>query len=286
MPPNIATANDRCHTDNEPFTCHPSMPKIEDPEVAIVRDTLLSKPNFLTVIGLALRKSFDEVIDGARTGRYMIEELEKTEKTYIGTKVEIVLRDELELERGQILDNLISGIEVDTKFSLSGGWMIPREAVDKICLLVTGNDNSGKYSVGIIRASLGNLTKKGNQDGKRSVSADGKKSIVWLVQNEPMPRNFLLDLDPEVRIAILSKNSGMKRINALFKHVTGKIIPRHAIEQVARQKDPMRRARQMKPKLIDEGYLVLCATYKTDRVKMRDSGFDNFDNDAWLSIKL
>ena len=83
----------------------------------------LSTKDLKNIVGKGLRQSFDEVIDGPRTGRYCIEQLEKTEKTYIGTKVEIVLRNELELPRGDVLDNRIRGHEVDTKFSLSAHWM-------------------------------------------------------------------------------------------------------------------------------------------------------------------
>ncbi|WP_205982647.1 NaeI family type II restriction endonuclease, partial [Pseudomonas viridiflava] len=86
-----------------------------------------------------------------RTGRFQIEQLEKTEKTYIGTKVEIVLRAELELERGRVLDNLICGHEVDTKCSIRAEWMIPREAVGQICLLVAGDDNLGTFVTGLLR---------------------------------------------------------------------------------------------------------------------------------------
>ena len=243
-------------------------------------------PDLSEVIGQGLRQSFDEVIDGPRTGRYRIEQLEKTEKTYIGTKVEIVLRNQLELPRGVLLDNLISGHEVDTKFSISGGWMIPREAVGQICLLVAGNDNTARFSVGLLRTSPEMLTNGANQDGKKSVSAEGKKHIRWLVEEAPMPRNFLLGLDSTIRESIMSQRSGVQRIKELFLNVTGQLIPRTAIEQVAQQKDPMRRARQMKLRLIAEGVLVLCATYEADREQFARHGFTNFRNDDWVSIRI
>ncbi|MGH9414869.1 MAG: NaeI family type II restriction endonuclease, partial [Terriglobales bacterium] len=121
-----------------------------DPPLAEVIKAL-ERPGLLDVVGRAVRKSFEEVIDGPRTGRYCIEQLEKTEKTYIGTKVEIVLRAELKLERGEKLDNLIAGHEVDTKFSIKTNWMIPREAVGQLCLLVTGSDNTSQCAAGLLR---------------------------------------------------------------------------------------------------------------------------------------
>lgn len=263
-------------------------PTVTRPDTALeeVRAFFSGNGELTQIIGKGLRQSFDEVIDGPRTGRYRIEQLEKTEKTYIGTKVEIVLRNELDLQRGALLDNLICGHEVDTKFSLSGGWMIPREAVGEICLLVEGNDNSATFSVGLLRTVPDVLTNGANQDGKKSVSAAGKSRITWLVQGAAIPRNFLLFLTDTVRERIMSQSSGMQRVRELFKSVTGEIIPRTAIEQVAQQKDPMRRARQMKERLAAEGFQVLCATYETDRAEFRRHGFTALTGDEWLSIRV
>lgn len=259
---------------------------VNDPGLSQVYGFLASKPDLIGIIGRGIRKAFDEVIDGPRTGRFRIEQLEKTEKTYIGTKVEIVLRAELELERGLILDNLICGHEVDTKFSISGSWMIPREAVGQICLLVAGNDNTGRFITGLLRMTDDVLTQGANQDGKRTVSAVGRRHIVWLADDSPMPRNFLLHLPHDVRDYIMRQPSGMQRVQALFQTVTGQIIPRTAIEQVAQQKDPMRRARQMKERLARENYHVLCATYEADRVHFHRYGFYQFGTDDWLSIRV
>lgn len=270
------------------------MPPMEQSEITFTSSTsaieqvyafLLSKPALVETIGKALRQSFDEVIDGPRTGRYKIEQLEKTEKTYIGTKVEIVLRKELELERGEILDNFICGHEVDTKFSISGNWMIPREAFGHICLLVSANDNNSTFNVGLLCMTPEVLTSGSNQDGKKSVSAYGKARILWVIEKATMPANLLLNLDDDIRQRIMSQSSGVQRMKELFRNVTGEIIPRTAIEQVAQQKDPLRRARQMKGSLEGEGIEVLCAKYETDRSKFEQYGFKNFNGDDWLSIK-
>lgn len=260
-------------------------PQQKDLALQQVSDFLIRTPRFREIIASALRQAFDEVIDGPRTGRYRIEQLEKTEKTYIGTKVEIVLRNELQLHRGALLDNLILGYEVDTKFSLSGNWMIPSEAIDHLCILVMASDNSQQFSVGLLRMSLDFLTQGSNKDGKKSVSAFGKSQIHWLINGAPMIPNFLLSLQDEVREQIMSAGSGVKRVAELFRTVTFKLIPRSAIEQVAQQKDPLRRARQMKAWLASEGLEVLCATYANDREKFISYGFRVFRDDDWLCIK-
>jgi len=267
---------------NETF---PNNSVIVDEALEAVINFFRGRADLVDVIGRALRQSFDEVIDGPRTGRYRIEELEKTEKTYIGTKVEIILRNELALSRGSVLDNLIAGHEVDTKFSLTGNWMIPREAVGQICLLVEGSDNAGIFSAGLLRMVPLVLTNGANQDGKKSVSAVGKASIHWLIRDEVLPPNFLLRLPDDVRSRIMSRSSGVQRVKELFVSVTDVIIPRTAIEQVARQKDPLKRARAMKAELVADGFKILCATYATDREEFRRNGFDEFQKDDWLSLR-
>jgi hypothetical protein len=239
------------------------------------------------IVGQALRKAFDEVIDGPRTGRYDIEQLEKTEKTYIGTKVEIILRAELQLRRGKVLDNLIADHEVDTKFSLSSSWMIPKEAVGQLCLLIGGNDALGKFQLGLLRTSVGVLTAKGNQDSKKTVSAEGKKAIRWLVNSGSIPSNFLLDLPAAIRTEILSRSNGKQRLHTLFRLVQNQLIPRSAILQVAQLSgDPLKRAREAKQILAQEGVKVLCSTYKEEREEFIRLGFaDVADGDYWLSVK-
>jgi hypothetical protein len=244
----------------------------------------MSKPSLGTTFSLAIRKAFDEVIDGPRTGRYCLEDLEKTEKTYIGTKVEIIIRAELELDRGATQDNLILGHEVDTKFSLTEAWMIPSEAQGHLCLLISGNDQTGRFRAGLLRISPQVLTAGANRDGKKNISAFGKTQIHWLAQGL-LPQNFLLSLPSAERQHIMSQPSGMQRVSALFTTVTNRIIPRSAVEHVAQQKDPMRRARQMKERLALQGYQVLCAKYEQDRVEFQRHGFYSFKNDDWLSIR-
>src|SRR5216684_4038154 len=88
------------------------------------------------VFGAAIRRAIDEVLDGPRTGRFLVSQLEATEKTYIGTKIEIVVRSSLGLKREGPLDTLVVGHTVDIKWSATQGWMIPTEALGELCLVV------------------------------------------------------------------------------------------------------------------------------------------------------
>jgi len=243
-------------------------------------------PDFSFRVGEALRKAFDEVIDADRTGRWDLKDLEKTEKTYIGTKVEIIFRAEFDLHRGKKLDNLIKGHEVDTKFSLTGGWMIPSEAINELCLVVSGNDAQGTFSVGVVRASLERLSGGQNKDGKKSISAAGKAHITWIAKDSPLPRNFILDLPPCARDEIFSQPHATKRIRALFRLVKNQIIPRSAITAICRTQDPLKRARECKERMLKEGTLVLCSTYLEEREEMIRRGFTGIGDNDWLSVDI
>lgn len=229
----------------------------EDTALGEVVEFFLRRNGFERQSALTLRRALDEVVDGMRTGRWSLDALEKTEKTYIGTKVEILFKFEFELEDGAALDTRIQGHEVDIKCTVLQDWMIPQEAVDQICLLVRIDDSKSKFSIGVVRAKADVLRAAPNRDRKYSISAEGKKAIRWIVESGDLPVNFLATLDEETRSIILSQPSGQLRINELFRRVQGRIIPRVAIETVARQKDPMKRMRDARKMLRAEGILVL-----------------------------
>lgn len=129
-------------------------------------------------------RSIIELIDPVRTDRNHIDELEKTEKTYIGTKIEIVLRYHLEVERGSTQDCKIGGTEFDIKCTVAGNnWMIPREAVNHFCLLVKIDWDSRKIWIGTFLAKPIYLSPGTNQDLKRGLTPKGKSTIKWIVES-------------------------------------------------------------------------------------------------------
>ncbi|MEZ5343762.1 MAG: NaeI family type II restriction endonuclease [Acidimicrobiales bacterium] len=221
---------------------------------------LLALPDLEETLGDVLRRSFDEVLDGQRTGRWRIEDLEKTEKTYIGTKVEILLREALGLPEGATLDYEIAGHEVDCKFSLGGkGWAIPLEAQNRLCLLIAADDDSSLFSVGVLRCAPEVLTAP-NRDRKRGVGKTARAATRWLYQDAPMPRNLLRSLPDEAREQIVggeAPSSGQARVDQLFRLAQGQIVRRETTLTVAQQADPMKRARDSRLHLLDEGVLIL-----------------------------
>lgn len=213
----------------------------------------------------AIRQAIDEVIDGPRTGRYRYEELESQEKAYIGTRIEIVVRTEFELEAEGRLDTVIAGHPVDFKWSASGNWMIPTEAVGELCLLLQGDEVGGTFSVGLVRCDEELLNKGANKDSKRTISKAGKTKIRRLVEGGRLPSSFLSTLDRETRDAVLAQPPGQARVREFFQRVTRRPVPREVIPTLAVQVDPMRRVRQDKHADGLAGMKILSGHYKSSR---------------------
>ena len=190
-----------------------------------------------------IRQAIDEVIDAPRTGRVHASELEKTEKTYIGTKVEILVRNYFRLPKG-ILDLKIDGLDVDVKNTLGVTWMIPREALGKPCIVVASDEDRHTCYFGVLVAHLTNLTAGMNQDQKRSVSAAGFANIHWMFADEPYPPSFWALAGEEKTRKIMRGKTGNERIETLFREIQRTPVSRDIVQAVAQQKDYMKRLRK------------------------------------------
>lgn len=231
------------------------------------------------------RQSLDEVLDGQRTGRYDVDTLEKTEKTYLGTKVEIVCRAAFNLPRGEDMDYRVCGHEVDAKFSLGRNWMIPREAMGHLCLLMSANDRQSTFRAGLVRISEEVLTRGGNQDGKRSISLSGRNHIKWLYQNGRLRKNLLLGLAPATREALERVPVGQNRVDQLFRSVHGCIVDRNAVVTVAKQLDAPKRVRDARHRLAPEGVIILGHQKESPQVA-RALGLPIPDKGTWVATRV
>jgi hypothetical protein len=233
----------------------------------------------------AIRKAIDEVIDGARTGRFLYSQLETQEKTYVGTRIEIVVRTELGLNFGQHLDTEIAGQEVDIKWSAKGSWMIPTEAVGEICLVLCGDEETKTFSVGLVRCTEDRLNTGQNKDKKRTLSRAGREAIKWLIKDGYLPISFLADLDRETRDAILAKPAGQARVRELFIRQPGRIVPRDVIPTLATQVDPMRRIRRDSSDRLG-GMKILSGHYEISRKSAALLGFGSLRREDYVSVPL
>lgn len=218
-----------------------------------------------------LRQCVDDVIMTPKTGRRSYDELEKTEKTYIGTRVEIELRSMLNLKRGK-LDTVILGHDVDIKNTMGSNWMIPTEAVGNPCVLVAADEVRAVSYLGLAVARPEYLTVGQNKDSKKSISAVGFANILWLLNEHPYPPNFWRTVPTDVIGRIFDGESGNRRVMALFREVQRVPITRDVIEAVAQQQDFMRRIRADNNKgtrdhLAREGVLLLSGHYDAPLIK-------------------
>jgi hypothetical protein len=238
-------------------------------------------PNLKRNLPVLIRQAIDEVIDAPRTGRVHARELEKTESTYIGTKVEILVRNFFHLPKG-ILDLRIDGFDVDVKNTLRDTWMIPREAVGKPCILVASDEERHTCYFGILVAHLANLTQGVNQDQKRAVAAQGFSNIHWILADEPYPPSFWSRIGEAKTHTIMRGSTGNERVEALFREVQGIPLHRDIIQAVAQQKDYMKRLRKnggARDNLAREGIAILSGKYHSVVIESLDlplAGSDEF----------
>ncbi len=232
----------------------------------------------------ALRDSLDELLDGQRTGRWAYQQLSKTEKTYLGTAVEVNLTKEFGIGNGAHLDWSIAGVDIDCKFSKDlGGWEIPMEMylcadhegrsgkANHPALLTWMSDDLSQWAAGLVTVTderlrwrtdknSGELVRAYNRDNKRRLNPDFASDIYWLwggLQTD-LPSNLLLQFGGEVRERIFAfPKSGQKRVDQLFREVQGRIVGRQVVLTVAQQDDAPKRARDARLDLRPEGILVL-----------------------------
>lgn len=219
-------------------------------------------------IAAVLRDTLDQIYDGQHTGRWNYDQLHKTEKTHVGTLVEINLHRAFEFADGEATDYRITGVEVDCKYSMTyGGWELPPEAIDHICLLITANDVNSTWTAGLLRVRESYLRSRANRDAKRQLIAASRTEIrhLW-PEHGQLAENLFLHIDPNARARILGARArrgtfhGQARTNELFRSVQHRIIRRAELATVAQQDDFMKRARGnggARTQLQPEGIVVL-----------------------------
>jgi hypothetical protein len=214
--------------------------------------------------GEVVRETFDQLYDGQRTGRYKWAQLSKTERAHYGSLIEINLQRRFRFSDGVELDFQIAGVDIDCKFSESGAWMIPPISFDRLALVVKARDETGLFSVGVVRASVAHRNSGSNWDKKVTLSSAGRAAIHWFVKDHAIPPNVLASLsEPEIAI-ILAGTSGQQRIFNLLRVVQGRRITSNVVATVAQQKDFMRRLRDgggARNGLRNEGHLVVMGDY-------------------------
>ncbi|MBT0770765.1 hypothetical protein KIH74_17615 [Kineosporia sp. J2-2] len=239
-----------------------------DPEITAVLERLYELDPTGDRVATVIRDTFDQLYDGQRSGRWNYSQLHKTEKTHMGTLIEINLHREFNFEDGDATDYRIAGIQIDCKYSMSfGQWSLPPEVIGHLALVISASDDKATWSAGIVRVdeSLMNLGR--NRDRKGTLSVQGRRGIstLWPEHGRLAP-NLFLELEESKRDKIFGARSakgsshGQARTCELFRQVQGRIIRRAELATVAQQDDFMKRARGnggARSILRPEGILVL-----------------------------
>ncbi|MCP1335164.1 NaeI family type II restriction endonuclease [Futiania mangrovi] len=212
-----------------------------------------------------LRREIDWVIKTATTRRRSYAQLEKVERTYIGTLVEIMLRAELNLPRGR-LDTVLCGHDVDIKHTMSSGWMIPTEAIGHPCILSAADEKTALCYLGLVIARPEYLRQGQNKDKKTSLRAEAWENILWIFKQLPYPPNFWRSLSDDEVDHIFAGKHGNERMKRLFRATLNMPVTREAVQGVGQQKDFMRRVRAdggrgTRDILRNEGILILSKEY-------------------------
>ncbi|GFG52312.1 restriction endonuclease [Mycolicibacterium agri] len=219
-------------------------------------------------VAAVLRETFDQLYDGQHTGRWKFEGLYKTEKTHMGTLVEINLHRAFDFDDGIDMDYRIAGVDVDCKYSSRPyGWELPPEVVGHLALLLHANESTASWHAGMLRIQPEHLTASNNRDSKKKLAASARANIHWLWRDHGrLPQNLFYRLDDETRNAIFAARAprgnqhGQARLNELFRRVQGQVIRRAEVATVGQQDDFMKRARNnggSRTYLRREGILVL-----------------------------
>ncbi|MFE4503892.1 NaeI family type II restriction endonuclease [Rhodococcus sp. NPDC056743] len=259
-----------------------------DTDLQAVHAWLLSQP-IVDQLRAAVDDAIRYVLDGARTWRFDLTsaKVDSDERSSVGTKLQYHVIEQLGLVKQPPLDTAILGVAVEIKGTVRKTWMIPREGQCEITLMIQIDAPSHRFRALLMRTHRAWLTgKKGNRDLKRSPQAQAVRDYAlevtpWI--DLPLEPLRLLTFD---QLAVVFGPEGQtKRLTALFGYLPEIVIPRSSIETVgATNKDPMRRARQAKPNVLNEhGLVVLVGKWQPERAIAAELGHD-LSNAAWVAV--
>lgn len=237
-----------------------------------------------------IREAIDQVLDGGRTGRWSEAELAPQEKAYIGSRVEWLLKSELDIGSGMQLDLRFADIECDVKWAQShAGWMIGPQQVGSAILGICKTRKDGdSFSVGLFIADEKFLRPGSNQDGKRQLAgAAAVDAVDWIVAERPLIPGFLESLPKATRQAVFAGKTAQDRVASLLRLVPKVPIPRVAFETVARTTDPARRLRRDKYNAGGlAGIEAIFTNGERNRARLAKLGLKDLPANHWVGIPL
>lgn len=264
---------------------HPDYPVLAPIVSALYRHAGGMEP-FAEGLARIFRQAVDEVVDAPRTNRFTLSELEKTEKTYLGTKIEILVRDFLQIKKGSILDLSVDGVEVDIKNTTKSAWTIPLESHGHPALLLRLDEKIAKCDAGIAVIRPEYLNASENRDSKKTLSKAGVGNIWWMLYRHPYPPNFWEVLPAADRLEVFAAGTATKRLAALFEKLQRTPISRLQVQAVAQQDDYMKRLRKnggARDLLQEKGMVLLSG--RSDPALIERLGLGRVSPSEFISLK-
>lgn len=226
------------------------------------------------------------VLDPVHTGRYLWSQLTKAERMAFNITVHQRMQRELGLADGLTLDFTVAGHEVDMKFAQGNNWMFPPEVQGGLCLVVQANDVHGRWSLGLLRVESDLMRAGSNRDGKRGLSAQGRKAIQWIHRDLPLPEHALRRLPPDSVEAIFAHSSAQARTEELFLRAQLTVITTADLSAVTMQNDGVKRVREARRRLARRGVLVVGGASSHDAERIVGLGLAALKPRTWMSVRL
>lgn len=213
-----------------------------------------------TLCGRAIRNALDQAYDGRRTGRWDWTQLTKAETAQIGLLIEVWLQRVLHLHDGMTTSLQIAGHDVICSWSERiDGWTLDRPVPGQRelpCLLVWANEETARFSLGILRPGPACRGVASTDRGRPRLSQLGMDQILWVFDGCDLPQN-VLTMHPKTAMAAVTQPSGQAAVNLLFRDLQGVLIRHVAVETVAQQIDSSKRVRDARRHLRTEGIVIL-----------------------------
>ncbi|MFD5635754.1 NaeI family type II restriction endonuclease [Streptomyces sp. NPDC127077] len=225
-------------------------------------------------------------LDPVHTGRYLWAQLNKAERMVLGVTMGQRMQRELGLADGLSRDFMVAGHEVDIKFSQGNNWAFPPELQGGLCLVVQADDATGRWSLGLLRVKSDLMRTGSNRDGKRGLSAQGRKAIQWIHHDLPLPEHALRRLPADAVDAVFARSSGQARVEELFLRAQLTAITTADLSAVAMQSDGIKRVRDARRVLARRGVLVMGGTKRRGQQQLSGLGLPVLAPGTWMSVRL
>ncbi|MEU3710536.1 NaeI family type II restriction endonuclease [Streptomyces catenulae] len=201
-----------------------------------------------------IRRTFDQVLDGPRTGRFRLDQLSRSERMRLPLQMETEVEREFgfasnrSLSVGHGADFYVEGVPVDFRFRVGRIGRVRSFGPDPV-LLVHADDGRGLWSAG--------LWCDPQAGGAALLGRELQDTMHWLFRDAPLPGNVLLQLPADDLQAIFAPGSAHGRIVELMRRAPGRLVSRSALKTVGMTSDVDRRIRRVRARLADDGIVIL-----------------------------